>query len=535
MCSILPYSQINAILNLKKKMKNPHLHTSKLLGMLIVFLFLAHHKMLAQNKNTFIQDSLDHYINNAMKIWNIPGVAIAIIKNDSIVYSKGFGFIEVDKRNKVNTSTLFPIWSMGKSFTAFSLALLEDRNHLKLDDKISDHFQTFKMNNKNYENEMNITDLLSHRMGIETFQGDFLWSETSLSTEQLLEKWSNFSPTYPIRSGFQYSNYGYLIAGQVIESVSKKKWQKFLTDEVLKPLQMNQSILFVDELNLKKNIAKGHVKVDHKITPLAKGESIKIEPFGGMYTSVDEMIVWIQLHLNKGIINNKSIFAERIFDRVHKPYNIVGKMYLPDGSSPNVNYGLGWEIREYHGKEIVTHGGAYNGFLSMMGFVPNEKLGFVILTNSDAHELTEALKWQIIDAYFNRKYVNHAVAMFNYSNAADVRRSNWLTKISDSLAENRVRKIPLKKFEGMYQNNIYGSIKVKQIDAHTLELKFEHHPKLTATLKHLGDNRFFCEYSQAMFGKVIIPFLEKNNEVDGFELTMDSFVEFTPYYFTKLK
>lgn len=489
----------------------------------------------SQNKNSFIKDSLDLYVREAMQLWDIPGVAIAIVKNDSILYSKGFGVTEANKQNKVNTSTLFPIWSMGKSLTAFSLALLEDRNQLKLDDRVKNHFQKFKMHNKNYENEMNIIDLLSHRMGIETFQGDFLWSETSLDNEQLLEKWSNFSPTYPIRSGFQYSNYGYLIAGQVIESVSKKKWQSFITDEVLKPLQMNQSIVYVEDLKLKGNIAKGHIKAEGKIKSLAPGESTKIEPFGGIYSSVDEMILWVQLHLNKGIINDLRIFSERIFDRVYKPYNIVGKMYLPDGSSPNVNYGLGWEIRDYHGKEVVTHGGAYNGFLSMMGFVPHEKLGFVILTNSDAHELTEALKWQIIDAYLNKNYKNYTKTMFNYTKSVEARRNKWLTKIKDSLAINPLTKIPLKKFEGIYQNNIYGDILVTQLDATTLELKFEHHPKLTAILKHLGDNRFFCEYSQAMFGKVEIPFLIKNNEVESFELSLDPFVEFTTYLFKKSK
>lgn len=298
---------------------------------------------------------------------------------------------------------------------------------------------------------------------------------------------------------------------------------------------MNQSIVEVTDLKLKSNIATGHIKVDGGIKSLAPGESIKIEPFGGMYSSVDDMILWIQLHLNKGLINDTRIFAERIFDRVHQPQNIVGKMYLPDGSSPNVNYGLGWEVRDYHGREVVTHGGAYNGFLSMMGFMPNEKLGFVILTNSDAHELTEALKWQIIDAYLNIKYVNHANAMFEYTKAADARRNSWMTKISDSLTVNIPTKIPLKKFEGTYQNNIYGTIQVTQLDAATLEVKFEHHPKLKATLKHLGDNRFFCEYSQAMFGKVIIPFEEKNKQVVGFELKVDSFVEFTSYYFSKVK
>lgn len=488
-----------------------------------------------QNNNSFIKDSLDAYVNKAMELWDIPGVAITIIKNDSILYSKGFGVIKKNTQTKVNSSTLFPIWSMGKSFTAFSLALLEDRNQLKLEDKVKNHFRAFKMKNKDYENEMNCIDLLAHRMGIETFQGDFLWSESTLSNEQLLSKWSNFNPKYPIRSGFQYSNFGYLIAAEVIENRGKKKWQSFISDEILKKLQMDQSILFVDDLKKNRNIAIGHTKINNIINPLQQGEGIKIEAFGGMYANVEEMIQWIRLHLNKGIINNKRIFNEQLFDRVHKPYNTIGKMFLPDGTSPNVNYGLGWEIRDYNNREIITHGGSYTGFVSMMGFVPSDKLGFVILTNSDAHELCEALKWQIINAYSNKPFFNYMTEMFNYTKAGDEQLKIELKKINDSINLKLPTSIPLKNFEGTYYNEIYGKILVKVDLLNNLLLQFEHHPNLTATLKHISDNRFFCEYSQAMFGNVEIPFIIKNKKVEGFELSVHTYVEFTRYSFTKLK
>lgn len=503
--------------------------------MLLLILILFYNDVNAQTKNTFIKDSLDSYINEAMKMWNIPGVAVAITKDDVLVYSKGFGVANVDTGSKVDENTLFPIWSMGKSFTAFSLALLEQRNQLKLDDLVKHHFQNFKMENKDYENELNLIDLLAHRIGVETFQGDFLWSESRLTTTQLLEKWSNFKPRYPIRSGFQYSNYGYLIAGEVLEKVSKKTWQSFLTAEVLKPLAMNRGTLFTEDLKTNKNVARGHSKRKGTVKSMKAGQDSRIEPFGGMYSSVNEMIVWIQLQLDKGIIKGKRIFAESIFDRVQKPYNSIGKMYLPDGSNPHVNYCLGWETRDYFGKEVITHGGAYHGFLTMMGFVPQEKLGFVILTNSDAHELTEALKWQIVDAYINKPFKNHAQSMFEFTQAEEIRREQWLQVMSDSVALKIKTKIPLKRFEGYYQNKIYGIIQVKLIGADTLQLQFEHHPSLTATLKHISDNRFFCTYSNQMFGEVVIPFEEKNSKIVSFELSVDPLVEFTTYQFIKFK
>ncbi|SFF57758.1 CubicO group peptidase, beta-lactamase class C family [Thermoflexibacter ruber] len=507
----------------------------KLLIFILISLTLNLHSLqvFAQTKNSFVADSLDTYITKAMKLWNIPSVAVAIVKDDTVVYLKSFGISDLSTQSKADNTTLFPIWSMGKSFTAFSLALLEEGNRVKLEDKVKKHYPQFKMNNSSYENEMNLIDILSHRMGVETFQGDFLWSESSLNNEKLLQKWSKFSPKHPIRSGFQYSNFGYLIAGEVISNVSKQNWQSFMTNEILKPLSMSNTVLLVNELKKKQNVAKGHIKVNGTIVPIVEGESMKIEPFGGMYSTIDDMIIWIKLHLNKGKIGTTKIFNESIFERVHKPQNIVGKMYLPDGSSPNVNYALGWEVRDYQHREVITHGGAYTGFSSMMGFVPQEKLGFVILTNSDAHELGEALKWQIIDAYLNRNYTNYAQNMYNYTKAGEEWEAKNLSKMQDSVALNLPTILPLNDFVGTYGSDTYGEIQVEIDTPNSLKLKFEHHPQLVATLKYIGNNRFWCEYSQTMFGKVIIPFEIKNNKVIGFELSVHPYVEFTSYLFKR--
>lgn len=506
------------------------------LNILILFaLNSSNFQVVGQTQNKFITDSLDNYIGNAMKVWDIPGVSVAIVKNDTVVYAKSFGVNDLHRQTKTDNTTLFPIWSMGKSFTAFSLALLEDRKQLDLEDKVKKYDPKFKMESLAHEKEMNLMDLLSHRMGIETFQGDFLWSESSLVNEQLIQKWSKFTPKYPIRSGFQYSNFGYMIAANVVENVSKTKWQSYINDEILKPLGMQNTFVYIDDLKQKQNIANGHIKMNGKVMPLMGQNNIKIEAFGGMYSSIDDMILWIKLHLNKGNIGKANVFNERIFNRVHKPQNIIGKMYLPDGSSPNVNYALGWEVRDYMQREVISHGGAYTGFSSMMGFVPQEKLGFVVLTNSDSHELGEALKWQIIDAYLNRNYINYAQNMYNYTKMGEEWEAKNQAIMQDSVALKLPTSVPLKAFEGNYESAVYGKIQVIVQDANTLKLTFEHHPQLTAILKHIGNNRFWCEYSQTMFGKVIVPFMVQNASVIGFELAVHPYVEFTTYSFRKQK
>jgi CubicO group peptidase (beta-lactamase class C family) len=504
----------------------------RLLTVLFIGFFASN--VSGQTRNSFVRDSLDGYILKAMELWDIPGLAVAIVKNDTVVYSKGFGVTSLSSQQSVDSSTLFPIWSMGKSFTAFSLALLENRKQLALEDKVTKHYKAFHIASEVHEREMNIVDLLSHRIGIETFQGDFLWSESSLNTDHLLEKWSQFRPVYPIRSGFQYSNFGYLIAGKIIEQVSTKNWQTYLKEEVLDPLEMKDCRLFIQEVLKEQNVARGHSKVDGKVIEIAKGESMLIEPFGGMYANVEDISTWLRLHLNKGMLGSERLFDEAIFRKTLKPENIIGKMYLPDGSSPNVTYALGWEVRDYQNREVITHGGAYNGFLAMMGFVPQENLGFVILTNSDANELGEALKWQIIDSYTQRSFTNYAEKMYDYTKSGEIWEAQENQKLRDSVALNLPTSIPLRHFEGDYVSEIYGKIQITQEGTNTLKLIFEHHPNLTATLNHIGNNRFYCKYSQPMFGKGIFPFEVVDGKIKGFELSVHPFVEFTTYSFKKL-
>ncbi len=508
-------------------------HSSQVSHLIIAWL-LSHSIVLSgQTCNTFLRDSLDRYITTAMDRWNIPGLAVAIIKDDTLVYAKGFGVTELGSLEQVNTSTLFPIWSMGKSFTAFGLALLEARHALNLDDPVKQHYPAFRMADKTYERAVTITDLLAHRIGIETFHGDFLWSESTLNTPLLLRKWAKLQPAYPLRSGFQYSNFGYLIAGEVLEQVCKKNWQDFITQEILIPTGMKNSVLYPDQLRNRGNIANCHVKVMGKIKPIGANINPRIEAFGGMYSNVEDMIHWLRLHLNKGILDNTQVFEAGIFERVHRPQSIVGKIYIPDGSSSWVNYALGWEVRDYRHREVLTHGGAYKGFASMMGFVPQEKLGFVILSNSDPHELGEALKWQIIDAYLNTPYQNYFEQIYQYTRQAEAWEAQKQQSMQDSVALHLAPTVPLTAFEGVYSNDVYGNVKIVTKGPDMLKLCFEHHPKLEATLQHVGDNRFWATYSEAMFGQVLMPFRIKNDKVLGFALTVHPSVEFTAWQFNK--
>ena len=478
---------------------------------------------------------IDTVVQQAMREWKIPGVAIGIVHKDSVVYAKGFGVSDLVSKKAVNKNTAFPIWSMGKSFTAFSLALLEQQNKIHLDTPIlsygSDQFKQLWRN----QPRLNTIDLLSHRTGLETFQGDFLWSESNLSAKQLAAKWQSLHPVYPIRSGFHYSNLAYLMAGELIQQVSTLSWQQYLEHHVFSVLGLKHITTNSKKIQQLANRASGHTVVQDSLIQVQVAKQPRIEAFGGMYADIQSMIDWLRLHINKGRFNGRQVFPTEVIDRVLRAQNSIGEMYLPDGTHPKTDYALGWESRNYHGKQVFSHGGAYAGFLSMMGFVPELQLGFVVLTNSDAHELGEALRWQIIDAAMGRPFVNYAVNIQQYLAAGAAAAEKEKRLINDTVAMHLPTSVPIKNFVGEYRNPVYGKVWIKQMGTSGLTMRFQQHPQLKASVYHLGANRFYTEYNQTVFGTAILPFTLAGDSVHSFKLFVNPSVEFTEYTFRKTK
>lgn len=478
---------------------------------------------------------IDSVVQKAMRDWKIPGVAIGIVHKDSVVYAKGFGITDLVSKRAVNKTTAFPIWSMGKSFTAFALALLEQQNKVHLDTAIlrygSDQFKRLWRN----QPTLNAIDLLSHRTGLETFQGDFLWSASTLSAKKLAARWPSLSPAYSTRAGFHYSNLAYLMAGELIQQVSSLSWQQYLQQNVFSALGVRNITLYPKAIEKLLNRASGYSVVADTVLPISETKQTRIEAFGGMYADIESMLDWLRLHINKGRLNGQELFPAAIVSRVLNAQNSIGEMYLPDGTHPKTDYALGWESRNYHGVQVYSHGGAYAGFLSMMGFVPEIQLGFVVLTNSDAHELCEALRWQIIDAAIGRPFVNYTVNIQQYLAAGAAAAEKEKRLINDTVAMHLPTSVPIKKFVGVYSNPVYGKVWIKQMGAHGLTMRFQQHPQLKASLYHLGGNRFYTVYNQIIFGSAILPFAVAGDSIHSFKLFVNPSVEFTEYTFRKTK
>ena len=480
----------------------------------------------------FVTDSLDVYVREAMDVWQIPGVAVCIVKDGQIVFEKGYGVQRLGQPGVVDEHTVFPIASVTKTFIGTALATLEAEGKIQLDQPLIQTLPSFRMKNKLYEAQISITDVLSHRSGWKTFQGDLLNTESTLSKEAMLQKFGLLEPVYPIRTRFGYSNFGFMLAGEAIEPISGEYWATYLQNRFFKPLSMSRTLSTVEAIQNATNISTPHTLVNGKVKPLLHDE-INPQAFGGVYSSAHDLGVWLSVLLEKGIFDKQEIIPASAIEKMWYSRTIIGKQFAADRNRYLKTYGLGWEIIQYQNSEVVQHGGAYSGTLTMVGLIPSLRLGLVVLTNQDGHILQEALKWQIFDAYLGKSAPN-------YVQASVERRRKQLAELSAKQSVSDIKipasllSVPMSALVGTYESEVYGKATIQQKEDSFI-LQLEHHPKIVATLTSAGATDLTCTYNHSMFGETILPIEIEKGEIIGFTLFVDAFVEADGYQFKKLR
>jgi len=238
--------------------------------------------------------------------------------------------------------------------------------------------------------------------------------------------------------------------------------------------------------------------------------------------------------LRNGKYNEKQVVPEAAIAQTRMPHSILGNGGYLFNTGHFSLYGLGWFLEEYCGKKIVSHTGGVNGFVTSVTLVPEEKLGIVVLTNTDQNEFYEALKWEIMDAYLGKPYRNYSKVYLGLYNQRKIKDDENDKKMQDSLALKLTASLAATNYCGSYQNDVYGNMSVVQ-EAGKLIMKFSHHPNMYATLEPLGNNRFYATFSDPEFSKAIFPFTVKDGKVISVTVKVADFIEYNPYEFKKIK
>ena len=449
-------------------------------------------------------DGFDAYVNNSIKEWNVPGVAIAIVKDDKIVYAKGYGVKELGKPGKVTENTIFAIGSSSKAFTSAAIAMLGDEKKIKWDDRVTKYLPDFEVYDRYVTREMTVRDLLTHRIGLE--RGDLLWHSSPHSRKEVLRRIRYLEPASSVRSRFGYQNVMYLAAGEIVPVLTGKSWDAFITDRIFKPLRMNSSDTTIRTLKNFSDVATPHAEIDNKVTPIAWRNIDNIAPAGSINSNVIDVSQWVRLQLGKGKFEGKQLISSAAIQEMHASQTVIplaGTMKLLYPEANFLNYGLGWFLSDYRGHKLVEHGGAIDGMRAQVAMIPSKNIGVVVLTNMSGSLVPTALGYRALDAYlgvekrdWSADLLKSYAPLLAAAKAAQAKaEANRVKGTSPSLA--------LGKYAGNYVSQMYGTVKVS-VENGILKTTFG--PHFNGKLEHWHYDTFRVKWKDPSHGKSLATF-----------------------------
>jgi CubicO group peptidase (beta-lactamase class C family) len=481
---------------------------------------------------TFVKDSLDNYINRGLKDWNVPGLAIAIVKDGKVVVMKGFGVRDTQSKEPVTENTLFMIASNSKLFTGTALAQLEYDKKLSLNDKIIKYFPSYKLYDEHTTQLVTIKDMLSHHLGTKTFQGDFSFWDVKSSRNEIIDKMRFLKPNGQFRSDFGYCNSCFLTAGEIIPKVTGKPWEVYVYDSLIKPLGMSHTQTLGYNMEQMNNVAKPYTTAfTGTLTSLPYDAVDNLAPAGSLVSCVNDISKWLLMQLDSGRLNGERILPWSVLRRTRDISTAISSRKNSFIPTHFTGYGLGVFEGDYNGKQIYYHTGGAFGFVTNTCFVPEEKLGITILTNQDNQEFFEMLRYQILDAYLGVAYTNRSKQVIDDFKKGQKETIDNIDAMKLRVKDNKPA-LPLSSYEGTYDNQLYGNITITSADKN-LRIKFNTHQNLTATLQYMDKDEWLMTYNNIAFGIVATKFKIENNKVVSVDIKASDFVEYDPYTFIK--
>jgi len=455
---------------------------------------------------------LGAYVARDMKTFDVPGIAIAIVKDGKVVLAKGYGVRKMGEAAPVDENTLFGIGSNTKAFTSAALASLVDAGKISWDDKVYERLKGFQMYDPYVSHEMTIRDLLTHRSGMGLGEGDLLfWPHTTFTREDIIYRLRFMKPASSFRSHYAYDNLMYIAAGQIIPAVTGKSWEEYIREKILQPLGMKTSNLSTNAFKPGDDYALPHSKVDGKLQIVPFMDLDNAAPAGAINSSVFEMSKWVMLQLNRGKIPGSD---QRVFSEAQSREMWTAQTLLPigGGESPLAGlrpkfaaYALGWAVQDYHGRKLVSHSGGVSGFVTRVALVPEENLGILIFTNAEEGAAFESILFHVLDSYFGVSPTDWTTAMKAARDRGEKEAQAMMTANEKGRAANARPSLPLEKYVGLFSDAWYGPVTIKQ-ESSGLVFSMDHTPKAVADLQHWQYDTFKAHWRDRTIEDAFVTF-----------------------------
>jgi len=456
----------------------------------------------------FQTDSLDTFIAKQVVDYHVPGLAIGIVKGNNVVFKKGYGINSTEENIPISVQTVFPIMSCTKALTAAAMGILVDEGKVHWDDKVIQYLPDFKLSDTWITKHLTIADILSHRSGLEGFDGDLLWYGTNYSRHEIVRRMQYSVIRNKFRSDFGYQNVMYIAAGLIIEKVSGQTWDDFMQQHFFVPLSMNSSSTKILQMIKSNNYA--HPFLGDKQIPIMNMDNVA--PAGGINSNIDDMLHWLEAWINKGTYNDKQLFSE-------DTYKAITSAKVMFSNKTDDAYGFGWYIGYENGRKIITHGGGMPGYKSLITIIPEDSIGIIILTNKITYlneELadviikyltTNTMSWQETDDNMYGKD-------FHFSWDEDDRDTTYK---QHSFIPN------LSVYKGTYEDKAYGKAVIREENGKGFLELLPSKKQFSGYLYYLNKDTFKVVFNDRFVpaGKVIFT-TDKNGKPVGFKLDINS-------------
>ena len=457
---------------------------------------------------------LGAYIESAMKDWKIPGVAVGIVRNDSVVFAKGFGVRTVGKPEKVDAHTLFAIASDTKAFTGILMAMLVDDGKIRWDAPLTTYLPTLKFGDDFLTRELTVRDALTHRSGLA--RADLLWTAGwTYDRGELLRRMRYLKPSWNLRTRYGYSNLMYLAAGEAGAAAAGKSWDDLVRERIFTPLGMTESNTSVTLLPSLPNVASPHALVDSVVRVVSYTNIDAVASAGAINSNVIDMTRWLRFQLDSGRVNGKRLVSKRAFVETHTPQTVIriDSTYRAFNPFTHVrSYAFGWQIMDYRGREMLSHAGNLSGMNAMVGLLPEERIGVVVLTNLEGNALRESIMYKVFDMSLGappRDWSRVSLiekASFDSIDAKDQREA-LAKRVKGTRAS-----LPLERYAGTYEDSLYGKAVVRMENGH---LVLDVAPKMIGDMEHWHYDTFRVLWRDHRDGTNLVTFaLDMDGKVD---------------------
>lgn len=463
--------------------------------------------MEVQQTKTLLED-LKSFISDTIQESDVPGTAVAIVKDDQVIFAEGFGYRSLTSKEEVTRETVFPIASMSKSFTTAALGVLADQKKINWDEPVRKVYSEFRLMDSYATEKATLRDLAAHRTGLP--RHELVWySSKSITKKEITDRLAYLQPFTELRTTYQYQNMLYTTLGNIIERVTNVRWDQFVQEHLLDKIGMKSTSFLKDETRHKRNYALPYAKIKGEVKEIPFHADNEPEAAGSIESNVLDIAQWLLLHMKKGNINGEQILSSEEMEKLHSPQIVMSEAQIfPFDEMLHPAYCLGWMTRVYRGRREVHHGGNINGFTSFMSFLPKEGIGVVVLTNLNGNFYPSALTYEIYDRLLSLQPIDW-VSRFND-------RLRELQKLEEKAKQEiRSKQIlqttpshSLNEYAGTYVHKGYGTVSVSVADDQ-LNIQLN---DMTSKTTHYHYNSFLVEMHHSCFEFVFVANFNANQD-----------------------